>query len=121
MASASTVIGAGELRESIRFERRSSASDGAGNVQGSWQPLFTGVRARIQAVSGMSHVIASGLQAVATVTVWTRWSPNTRQVTEADRIVDERTGTVYLIRQIANGDEVRKFLQFTAERGVGSY
>lgn len=117
---ASTNPSAGALRESIRFERQSQVSDGMGGSSGSWSPVVTGVAARITPLRGAEQLIAQGLQATRTYEVWVRYCADALSITEADRIVDERTGRTLNIRDISNPDEKHRFVRFIAESGVAS-
>jgi head-tail adaptor len=104
----------------VRAERRTTTADLVGGVQGNaWSAVATGLPAKITPTTrGAEMVIAQGLQATATFEIWLRGSSETRAITEADRLVDEHTGTVFNIRMITNPDERGRFIRFVAERGV---
>jgi head-tail adaptor len=111
---------AGSLRERVRIERSMATPDFLGGVQTSkWRAIVTGVPAQITPTTrGAEMVVAQGLQATATFEVWLRSSTETLAITEADRLVDERTGRVFNIRMITNPDERGRYLRVVAERGV---
>lgn len=113
----------GSLRESVRFERRPIAGqgDGYGNeAVANFAPILTGISARISPMNGSERMIAQGLQAVADSTIWVRGSSEANAILPSDRIVNERTGTIYNIRYIDNPDERGRFRRMIAETGVAT-
>lgn len=112
--------GAGELTEAVRFERRGApVSDGAGNFEGAWQTLIGRRSAKLQATRGGEQVIAQRLTGTAPWDLWVRAGRETRAVTQADRVVDLRSGRVFNIRAIAE-TRSRAFLFMQLELGVAT-
>lgn len=110
----------GSLRESVRIERQVLTPDGGGGSTSKWSIILAGLPARITPVSGNEKLLAQGLQAVAIYQITVRGSSDTLTILESDRIVNERTGTVFNIRFIQNPDERGRFLEITSERGVAT-
>lgn len=110
----------GRFRESVNFQRRSTASDGYGNQVASWADMagLVGFPARIAPMRGGEDVIASKLQANGLVEIKVNSCVAIRGVTATDRIVDTRTGEVYNIRYIENKDERNRYVTFVCEYGV---
>jgi head-tail adaptor len=81
---------AGELRQSVRFERRVTQPDGYGNTEGGWEPLIARRSAKLTPTKGGESVIADRLQGVAAWDLWVRFDAQTSQVTTEDRVVDVR-------------------------------
>lgn len=108
---------AGQLRHSIRFERRRTENDGMGNMVGSWRTLVSGVRAKVANTRGGEDVRAARLTGISTFDIVVRSSDALRDVTTADRIVDERTGQSFNIQWIGNLDEKDRWLTITCLAG----
>ena len=109
---------AGELTESVRFERRASpVPDGAGNTVDDWAPLIDRRSAKLRGTKGGEQVIAQRLTGVTPWDLWVRACRETRAVTTADRVVDRRTGRSFNIRSILETSS-RAYLFFQLEEGV---
>lgn len=111
--------GAGQLRERIRFERRTETDDGFGNRRGAWSAVLT-VPASVKYLAGREQVIASALEGVSPVEVVVRWismlAEGADRLTAADRMVSERSGEVFNIRSVML-DPKRRYLTVLAETG----
>jgi head-tail adaptor len=83
--------------------KTSGAANALGEAAQTWSDLYTGVRCRVEGVSGQSDVeITSGKQVVAAD--WRVWFGPLADVTEKDRIVwCGRTFEVGLVRRYAGG------------------
>lgn len=117
--------GAGELRESVYFERRAVSDDGFGNtVSGDfarWYPTPSGgVPAKIVPLRGGETVQAQRLAGTAIYEIWVRADSTLDGLTAADRVVDARSGEIYNIRVDVNPDMRGRFRVLTCERGVAS-
>lgn len=116
---------AGELRESVFFQRREETDDGFGNpVSGDfsrWYPAGSGgVAAKIVPLRGGEEVQAQRLQGTEFYEIWVRLDSTLSGLTTDDRCVDVRTGTIYNIRAMPNPDMRGRFLALTCEKGVAT-
>lgn len=111
-----TPPGAGDLRQSVRFERRIDVSDGIGGVTSSWTPLAT-VPAKVAPMKGGESVRAARLAGVSNVEITVRSDTTSRSVTPADRAVDARSGQTYNIKWTGNLDERGRFITIIVEAG----
>src|SRR5690349_17974787 len=93
--------GAGELRASVRFERRGSGENVGGVVQRAWAPLILQRRGRLLPVRGGESLQADRLADVSAWTLDIRQDPDTRELLTSDRAVDrDDERKVYAIRSI---------------------
>lgn len=120
------MIGAGQLRERVRFERQASIDDGYGNTRGAWEPVCT-VWARVVPKPARDEVVQAGrLQGAALYTIAIRSSLAARDIREGDRavVVTEGgpvpAGTAFNIRFIGDLDGRRDVVTMDAERGVAT-
>jgi SPP1 family predicted phage head-tail adaptor len=110
---------AGAMRERVSIIAPSTTPDGYGGTSGPATTVLSGFAARITPqMRGTEQLLAQGLQATALYTVWVRSTSETRTITENMSVQDDRTGTIYNIRLIANPDERGRFLCMFCERGV---
>lgn len=103
-------MGAGQLSERVRVERRARVSDGAGNTRAGWEPLPGGGVERwaslaMTSIRAGEQVLAGRLTATAPFDLLLRRDPGTLAVTQADRVVDVRAGTSFAIRSIGRCDD----------------
>lgn len=103
------------LKERIRFERVSQATDGIGGVSETWAALASNpdVYAGVMAMSGNERLENGALNAAGTYRFTIRYRED---VTERDRIV-WRSET-YNIRTVARHTKADGYLEIVAERGV---
>lgn len=84
---------ASELRDKVRFERRSNKANVGGVIKSDWvrlgQPEETR-SARVQARMGGEGVLAARLTATQPFEITVRYDSLTRTLREDDRIVDDR-------------------------------
>ncbi|MCF3933297.1 phage head closure protein [Acuticoccus sp. M5D2P5] len=115
--------GAGQLRERVRFERRTVVDDGAGNRRGDWVAVVV-VSAKVVPVKGREEVIAGKLAGTAPREIVIRWRADLAigpgRLTTEDCAVNAATGETYNIRSIENPDMKRIWLKLTCEIGVPS-
>lgn len=112
-------FGAGQLIESIAFDRRGKIDDGFGNtVSGPWEEQFT-TRAKFIQVRGGETVMAARLQSRSTYIIQVRISDKTRAVTPDWQIRDTRRGTEFNIREI-HADASRSLFEMLAESNVAT-
>lgn len=108
----------GELRHRVRFERVTQDRNDVGDIVGVWRPLVTGVAARLVPTKGGEEVRAARMSGIVTFDLTIRSTSATREITAADRVVDERTGAVYALKTPPlNLDGQNRFLTITAEAG----
>lgn len=120
MPAVTPTIATGSMREKVRIERLSQVGDGMGGFTSNWQSIAANLSARIVPLGGTERLIAEGLQATGMFTIVIRYSTDVASVTGADRLVNERTGVTYNIRNVSNPDERHRFIQIVCETGIGS-
>lgn len=108
-------MGAGQMRDQITLERRSSQADGFGNYIGAWVPAFSRW-CSVKALRGGETVIASRLEGRQPVIVMVRSDPETDQIDPEMRATIN--GRIYNIRELPRLTEDRLYLEFLAETGV---
>lgn len=111
---------AGQRRASIRFERRASVSDGAGNTVGAWAALCGPYAARLRPIVGGESVLQQRLAGLQPFEVSLLACAALRAVTAQDRAVDARTGDVLDIVDIRNPDERGRELVMLVKKGAAS-
>lgn len=113
--------GAGELRASVRFERRGpQANVGGVVVDGAWAVLIDRRSARLLPVRGGEQVQADRLSGVAAFELVVRSDSATRGVTTADRVVDRRDPTrVFDIRFAEDLEGRGRWIVLQLEKGTG--
>jgi head-tail adaptor len=110
---------AGELRESIRFDRRAEVTDdGYGNAQGDWATFAGPYPARIATGAGSEETLADGQVGLNSVEIIVRYCGAAASVGSGDRAVNTRTGKTYNILSTVNEDEHNRYLTFTAQSGA---
>lgn len=82
--------GAGDLRQRVRFERRSDVPDGYGNTKAEWVDLGLDRSCSLTPTRGGESVQAARTAGTASWDCWLRNDRALRQVTTADRVVDAR-------------------------------
>lgn len=110
---------AGRLDQRFRFEKRIEADDGYGNSQGDWHVQFT-LWAGRKFLRGGEAVLAARLEARQPAILTIRNSTDARQITADWRAIDDRTETVYAIREDPKMTDDRAFLEFLVEAGVAA-
>lgn len=110
---------AGELREMIRFDRRTiRGDDGYGNVVNGWATFAGPLPARVEGAAGSEEVQAGHVIALSPVTITVRYCQSAAAVRPQDRAVDQRTGRTWNITSVANLDERRAYITVTASGGA---
>lgn len=112
----------GDLRESLRVERRSREPDGAGNFVDQWLPLITGIRAKIAFKPPSfpkSETNQNGtLQDHWEYEITFKWTLETGQINSGDRLVDERDpNNTWNIVWRGNYDEKKFWMNIGAVQG----
>lgn len=108
---------AGDLRERVRFEKRTIQDDSFGNeVAGDFAAQFER-RALFIMRPGSEAVLAARLQGQQPVTIVVRFDSQTRQITPGWRAVDVRTGTIYSIRAAEDMDRKRQWWSMVCAGG----
>lgn len=109
---------AGELFYSVAFDKKGTASDGAGGTTTAFTEQFT-CRAAYVHLRGGESVQAARLEGQHPQVIRVRASSQARGVTTDWRIRDKRTGDVFAIRDITPGVD-RQFIDFLCQKGVAS-
>jgi|GEM_PF-3430558 len=78
----------GEMRHTLRFDRRVETDDEAGNVKAGWQPIIPQRRAKCQPMSGGELVKGDRLAGRSAFDIWVRSDAETRRIRPEDRVVD---------------------------------
>lgn len=110
--------GAGHLYQRVAFEKKGTASDGAGGTTTAWTEQFQ-CRAGYTHLRGGESVMAARLEGTHSIVIRVRASSQTRAVTTDWRVKDVRTETIYNVRDITPSDD-RAFLDFLVQSGVAS-
>lgn len=108
-----------ELRDKVRFERRSGKANVGGVIKSDWVPLGIERSARVVARMGGEGALAARLTATQPVEITVRYDSQTRTITTADRVVDARDpGRVWGIRSIGEVEGGRdRWLNLLCEAG----
>lgn len=112
------MTGAGELRERIAFDKRSTSSNGAGGTTTAFSEQFV-VWAGYTHLRGGETVMAARLDGRHPVVVRVRASTQARLVTTDWQARDKRTGVAYNIRDVTPTTD-RAFIDFLCESGVAT-
>lgn len=108
--------GAGALNRRVKFLAPVNADDGHGGTVTRWEHQFT-VAARLQPKIGSEEVVAMRMQGLQPYILRVRSSADTRTVTTAWRVVNDRDATAYTIKSAANLDERDAYLDFVVVAG----
>ena len=109
--------GSGDMRESVRFDRRTATPDGYGNALTGWAPLYGPVRAKIVPINGREEVLAGKLAGIQPFAITIRYSDAAAQITPECRAVNARTGVTYDITAIQNPDLRHEWLSILVKAG----
>ncbi len=109
---------AGKRIEKVAFERKGTASDGAGGRTTAFTEQFE-CRAGYIHLRGGESVQAARLEGQHPQIVQVLASANTRSVTTDWRIRDKRTSAIFNIRDITPSDD-RQFIDFLCQKGVAT-
>jgi head-tail adaptor len=111
---------AGELRDSVRIQRRLTAEDGYGNKVGDWKDLFAQPRrCRLTPTRGGEAVIAQRAQGTALFDCWLRFDEALFGCTTDDRAIDERNpNRTFNIKFVQDMDGDRRWLLMQLELGT---
>lgn len=111
-------IGAGDLIERVHAERREDVDDGYGNRQATWVRQFA-CRAAYRHLRGGEDVLAGRLAGVHSTVIVVRRSRAALAVATDWRLVDDRDGTVWAVRDVTHETD-RTFISFLCQRGVAA-
>lgn len=108
-----------ELRDKVRFERRSGKGNVGGVIKADWTALGIERSARVVARMGGEGVLAARMTATQPVEITVRFDSQTRTVTADDRVVDVRDPTrVWAVKSIAEVEGGRdRWLNSLCEAG----
>lgn len=114
-------MSAGQLRESVTFQRRAAGSDGRGNTTtGAWTNI-TGciaIPAQIKPLKAGETVIAEGVQGRRLYQVLVRRASALDGVNVGDKMLDARDGRTFNVKAPPiNPDMHDKYLQILVEQG----
>ena len=111
-----TGMGAGQLRQRIRFERPNAIANGYGGHTAGFEAVFDD-RAAYTRLRGSESVVAARLQGRQPTVIRVRASMRARGAKTAWRIVDRDSGEIFNIRSVAETND-RRWIDFLAESGV---
>lgn len=116
-------MSAGRLYEKVSFQKRIEVNPDAprdlGNIQSVWETQFER-RAAYRHLRGGETVLAARLSGVHPQVITVRAGDDTRTVNPDWRIVDNRTGTVYNIRDVSPSVDDRMWLDILADTGAAT-
>ena len=113
--------GAGNLRDRVRFERRTTTDDGYGNQEGAWGDLTPPVvrACELKPTRGGESIQAGRLAGTALWDCWVRKDSGTNRVKVGDRAVDVRDESrTFNVRFIGDMDGKNAWLLIQMESGV---
>lgn len=115
-------MSAGQLRESVTFQRRAAGSDGMGNsTTGAWAAITgcVALPAELRPVKQTEVTIAEGVQARTTYMVKLRERPELLGLTVGDRMINARAPTqTFNVKSAPTNPDMRgRYLQVIVERG----
>jgi len=115
-----TPPGAGALRARVRFDRRASQANVAGDVLGDWAAVGHEVAAELIPVGSQTEsVVAAKLSGTALYRLTVRQSTFTRTLDTDCRVVDTRDTTrTFNVRSKEDPDGRRAWLVLMVEAGV---
>lgn len=116
MAEFST--GAGDLYYRVAFDKKGTASDGAGGTTAAFAEQFQ-CRAAFIHLRGGETVMAARLAGQHQQIVRVRSSTDSRQVTAGWRVRDVRSGAVFNVRDVTPSTD-RMWIDFLCQSGVAS-
>lgn len=115
----------GDLKENIRVETRTSASDGGGGQTAAWSTYIDSRRVSLLPgraagpLAGKEEVLAARLQGITLWDCWIRFDSLTSAITTDMRVVDNRDESrVWNVRFVEDMDGARRWLLMVLERGV---
>lgn len=82
--------GAGDLRQRVKFQRRTEVDDGYGNTEGGWADLSIDRAASLTPTRGGEAVQSGRLTGSASWDLWVRADSATKALTTGDRAIDVR-------------------------------
>lgn len=112
-----------DMRDRVKFQRRTTASTPLGGTTGTWYDLIPGRAAQLIPFrprrKGGVEDLAGRAQGTAPYDMWVRYDSLTSQVTTDDRVVDLRhPSRVFKIGYVEDQDRRRLWLVFQLELGV---
>lgn len=115
-----TPPGAGELRQRVRFEKRTSAENDGGIVRSDWGVLIDSRRVQLLPVRGGEATAAMRATGQDLWTLVVRSCSATRAVTTDHRVASlDQPGVVFDIRSVLDLEGRGRWLVMTLERGKG--
>lgn len=111
------MIGGGQLRDRVTFERATLVPDGGGGYESGWAAIagLEAVRGYFAPQRGREAVEAGRLESAVAGTLKVRSSAAARGVSAADRVIIN--GETFAIFAIMNEDRHDRYLTMTVERG----
>src|SRR5262249_26290937 len=103
---------------SVKFQKRATAGDGYGNVQGDWADLCGPFFARLRPIVGREEILAQRLAGVQPYELTVPLCADTLTVTSECRAVEVNTGETFGIVDIRNPDERGFELAMMVRKGM---
>jgi len=114
-------VGAGQLRESVTFQRQGvGALNSHGNKGQAWANIASliAIAAQLKPLRANEQVNAQGVTGLAVYEVLVRHTAAAAGVRVGDRMVDARSGVMYNVKSPpTNQDMHRKYLKILVEWG----
>ncbi|TIV38939.1 MAG: head-tail adaptor protein [Mesorhizobium sp.] len=113
--------GAGKLDQRLSFYRRVDVDDGHGNTVADWQFQFSQAGNRQWILRGAGESVMAGrLTGHKYVTFMIRKNERAKQIASDWRVVNERDGQEFAIREVPRLSDNRSYLEFLCESGVAA-
>lgn len=114
------MVAAGDLRDRVTFQRRSSEIDDYGNEEGAWVDEFS-CAAELVAARGTERVEAGALTGIQSWTIRVRDWTETEEVSAGWRAVNARKPTqIFNIRANVELTKYPGFREMAADEGVAT-
>lgn len=113
------MISAADLRHRIAFESRGEEVDEYGGSETSFSEQFV-VSAAVKAKMGGETVTAARLTGQQPILITVRQSSQTQQITTDWRARNERDGTIYAIKSVADPDDGGQWIELLCQTGVSA-
>lgn len=118
-------ITARDLRQSVKFQRRTLTTSALGATKGAWSDYIAQRAASLTPLrprrGNAEEVIAARLQGTSIWDLWVRWDSLTSTITNEDRVIDLRNvANIFNIRWVADLEGRKRWLFMQLEQGSAS-
>lgn len=107
---------AGALKQSIKFQQRTTSKDDTGHRDETWSDIASSTRpASIEPLTGKNYFSAIGQNSSISTKITIRFDSTVDAITPDNRIVDTRTGEIYSIVSTIKTKSARREIVFMCE------